>query len=344
MDKVQITTNSTAYFTSLTNIANLVDLANKKVVVFASKHAQNIANSVINALNGSGANVYTYITSDGEDNKNINKALLFTQYLSLNDIEKNDLIINVGGGTICDLGGFVASVYMRGISYINLPTTLLCACDACIGGKTGIDANGLKNLWGTFSQPQAVIIDCEMLKSLPKQIITEGLSEIVKYALINGDFFNYLTKIQTVNEVINNLGEIVKYCVKIKAEYVQADEFDRGVRHALNLGHTVAHAVESASNYALSHAQAVAYGIVIESKIAHQIKLITSERLNKILNLAQRFLPLDISFNLDKLIPLMQKDKKNVNSNIVFSLPSENGVVIKEFSVQNLTQILKEIL
>ena len=145
-----------------------------KLVVFASKSVVEYATTFVKMLTDKGFDTYTYLTSDGEDNKNLNKAVTFTQYLAINGIGRKDIIINIGGGTLCDLGAFVASIYMRGISFVNIPTTLLCAVDACMGGKTAIDVAGEKNLWGTFYQPTKIIIDFSLLEKLPKSRIAKA--------------------------------------------------------------------------------------------------------------------------------------------------------------------------
>lgn len=313
---------------------------NNKIVFFASKKIEEYLNLVVKKLENNGYDVYVYLTSDGEDNKNLTKATIFTQYLSHNNIGRNDLIVNVGGGTVCDLGAFVASVYMRGIRYINIPTTLLCAVDACCGGKTAIDVVGEKNLWGTFYQPERIFIDYSLISNLSDKLINEGLSEIVKYAVIDSDFESFLSSITNLRE---NLNEIVYRCIQIKAKFVEEDEFDNGVRKALNLGHTVAHAVESHSKYKIDHATAVSFGLLCESKIAKEAGFISDKRFSGIQNLCNNFLKIVNLADYSHLIAFMKRDKKNKNNKIAFSLPMEKGVQIKYFSEEELNVILKKI-
>ena len=315
---------------------------NTKLVFFASKSVQNYVNNIVNGLRKLNKDVYVYLTSDGEENKNLDKAVMFTQYLALNNISRKDVIVNIGGGTLCDLGAFVASIYMRGINYINIPTTLLCAVDAAVGGKTAIDVAGEKNLWGTFNQPSKVIIDSDMLNNMPKNLVEDGLSEIVKYAIIDGDFENFLQKTELVSE---NLTEIVFECLKIKCAIVEIDEYDLNQRKTLNLGHTVAHAIEVNSNYKINHASAVAIGLAIETKIAFYLNFISKERYNSIINLCNKHLNIDFDcVDYSLLLKFMSRDKKNEGEKIAFSLPTESGVEVKFFTKEEIEKVLKNII
>ena len=226
MNNINIIPNTTIYFNSALALPSLLQLSNKKVVIVTSNAVKDYAQSVSNAVGKSAECVYTYFLNDGENNKNLESALKLTAFLSDNCISRNDLVINVGGGTVCDLGAFVASVYMRGIKYVNLPTTLLCACDAAIGGKTAIDLNGFKNFWGTFYQPYAVLIDCDFISSLCDQLITDGLSEIVKYAIIDRDFCLKLENITSLNQIWSNLKQILYDSLVMKSNIVLEDERD----------------------------------------------------------------------------------------------------------------------
>ncbi len=344
MNDINIIPNSTIYFKSSLLLSKLFDFSAKKVVLVASPTVKKYVQTILGEFLKNKIDCYTFYLSDGENNKNLENALALTNFLSENSISRNDILINVGGGTVCDLGAFVASVYMRGIKYINIPTTLLCACDACVGGKTAIDINGIKNFWGTFYQPFAVIIDCDFLYNLTDELISDGLSEIVKYAVIDKDFYSKLINFKSNNDVRNNLADILRYCLTIKSEVVKTDEFDQNKRKILNLGHTIAHAVESSSNYQINHAKAVAFGLIIESKIAKELSIISSSRLNSILNLVNKFLSVNVQVSANELIPFMLKDKKNTNNMIIFSLPSENGVQITQLSLQKTTQIMQKIL
>ncbi len=342
MNNFEIENKTTVYFTNTDKLVDLIEKRNKTVIFACNKNEQ-YANKLAEKLSIAGHDVYTYITTDGDENKTLDKALIFTQFLEYNSVARGDLIINIGGGTVCDLGAFVASLYMRGITYYNIPTTLLCAVDACIGGKTAVNLSGLKNLWGTFYHPKKAIIDCELLGSLPDNILQEGMSEIVKYAVLSAGFESYLMTLNNLSEVRENLETVIYKCLKIKGAFVEEDERDLSARHALNLGHTVAHAIESQSEYKTSHSVAVALGIVIEAKIAFEEGLISKKRYKKIIETCEKYFALPKIPRLCDLLPFMKKDKKNQDGKIVFALPNEKSAQTVAFSKEKLENILSKI-
>lgn len=340
MQSLQIKNKTTVYFDSINNVSKIRDFSINKTVLFASKGVMELCNKLISILEGLGADLYVYFSDDGEENKTLEKALLFTQFLSYNDIGRNDVIINLGGGTLCDLGAFVASVYMRGIDYINIPTTLLCAVDACVGGKTAINAIGGKNLWGSFYPPKSVLIDCEFIKTISNELISEGMSEIVKYAILDGEFAKFLHQFDSAIAVKDALNEVIYRSVKIKARFVELDEFDKKERKLLNLGHTVAHAFEKYSKYEIDHSLAVAFGLFYETKISFNAGYISAERRDEILTLFSKFFNFKIPALNDEIINLMSKDKKNYQDKLVFSLPMESGAAVKAFTRDQLIKLL----
>ncbi|MBR3864405.1 MAG: 3-dehydroquinate synthase [Clostridia bacterium] len=344
MNSINIIPNTTIYFKSATLLPSLIDFSSKKVVFVASPTVKTYVKAIQSKFVENNISCYTFYLNDGENNKNLENALKLTDFLCENSISRNDVLINVGGGTVCDLGAFVASVYMRGIKFINIPTTLLCACDASIGGKTAIDISGIKNFWGTFYQPFAVVIDCEFLNGLSSELVSDGLSEIVKYAIIDQNFYEKLLNFKTLKDIKSNLAEILYDCLTIKSKFVKLDEYDQNERKILNLGHTVAHAVESSSNYQINHAKAVAFGLIVESKIASELSLISNSRLDSILSLINNFLSVNIKISVNDLLPYMLKDKKNSNNMITFSLPSEIGVKVTQLSLDKTKEIMQKIL
>ena len=250
------------------------------------------------------------------------------------------MILNLGGGTVCDLGGFVASIYKRGILYYNIPTTLLCAVDACIGGKTAVDCNGKKNHWGTFYQPEKVCIIGDIIKSLPNELIDAGKSEIVKYAVIDEDFYEYLSELPIEN-FTTELTTIIQKCLRIKGRFVEFDERDRGARHALNAGHTIAHAIEAQSGFSIDHATAVMLGLITETNIAYKSGFIGQNRFERLTKLYRKYFGDYAELSLDEienLIPFMQSDKKNQNGKICFVLPCEHSV--KSVMIDDIKSIL----
>lgn len=316
------------------------ELSGKKVAVLAPESQSKNAAALINALKNGGAAAYLYKLPDGEECKTIENALKVSVFLDENMFGRSDMILNLGGGTVCDLGGFVASIYKRGILYYNIPTTLLCAVDACIGGKTAVDCNGKKNHWGTFYQPEKVCIIGDIIKSLPNELIDAGKSEIVKYAVIDEDFYEYLSELPIEN-FTTELTTIIKKCLRIKGRFVELDERDRGARHALNAGHTIAHAIEAQSGFSIDHATAVMLGLITETNIAYKSGFIGQNRFERLTKLYRKYFGDYAELSLDEtenLIPFMQSDKKNRNGKICFVLPCEYSV--KSVMIDDIKSIL----
>ena len=316
------------------------ELSGKKVAVLAPESQSKNAAALINALKNGGAAAYLYKLPDGEECKNIESALKLSAFLDENMFGRSDMILNFGGGTVCDLGGFVASIYKRGILYYNIPTTLLCAVDACIGGKTAVDCNGKKNHWGTFYQPEKVCIIGDIIKSLPDELIDAGKSEIVKYAVIDEDFYEYLSELPIEN-FTTELTTIIQKCLRIKGRFVELDERDRGARHALNAGHTIAHAIEAQSGFSIDHATAVMLGLITETNIAYKSGFIGQNRFERVTKLYRKYFGDYAELSLDEienLIPFMQSDKKNRNGKICFVLPCEHSV--KSVMIDDIKSIL----
>ncbi|MCH5278617.1 MAG: 3-dehydroquinate synthase [Christensenellaceae bacterium] len=197
---------------------------------------------------------------------------------------RNDCILNLGGGMVGDLGGFVAATYMRGIRYINMPTTLISMVDSSMGGKTGIDFNGSKNILGAFHAPSAVLICTDFLKTLPQREFRSGMGEIIKYAAIDGE--SVLDGVQSSFSIGE---ELIFRCCQIKREYVCGDEFDNGKRRILNLGHTFGHAFEAASDFSLSHGEAVGLGLLAVTEFGEKLGITDASVSQKVKKLVKRF-------------------------------------------------------
>jgi 3-dehydroquinate synthase len=252
---------------------------------------------------------------------------------------RDTLLIVIGGGTIGDVAGFVASTYMRGIPLIHIPTTLLSAVDSSIGGKTGINFKEAKNLVGTFYQPSMVLIDTNFLKSLPAEELISGFGEVIKYSyLTNGKLYSNLLSDNDLlmKKNLNFLSKIIYESVKIKSAVVSTDEYDiSGLRKMLNLGHTFAHAFESNSNYRLSHGRAVIAGIVSALFLSFELKLISEKQLNYMLELPLKFkssIRLN-NINENEIFRLMNYDKKNREGKIKFVLIKDFGEILVDVSV-----------
>ncbi|MCL2517767.1 MAG: 3-dehydroquinate synthase [Oscillospiraceae bacterium] len=224
-----------------------------------------------------GFKVDTFIFPNGEHSKNLGTVEKLLIFMAEQGITRSGLVIALGGGVVGDLAGFAAAIYLRGISYVQIPTTLLAAVDSSVGGKTGVDMNIGKNLIGAFHQPTCVFCDPETFKTLPSEIFNDGLCEIIKYGCIYSEnLFNML-----LNEYLYDKFEyIVGICVNIKREIVERDEFDRNERQLLNFGHTAGHAIEALSDYKISHGRAVAMGMKIMEKDDRLMKIFHKYNIN----------------------------------------------------------------
>lgn len=237
---------------------------------------------------------------------------------------RDSTLICVGGGMLTDIGGFVASIFMRGISCILVPTTMLSMVDAAIGGKTAVNSAGKKNMIGTISHPKAVIIDLDLLKTLPKKQLCEGLAEVIKIAaMLDTSFFAWIEK--HLDDVLaldlQGLEDCVFKAVEAKVHTVEKDVDDRDVRLLLNFGHTVGHAVEALSGYRLSHGEAISIGMIAELRIAG----IKDYRIEELLKKIEMPLSLPLDMSRDDLWLAMLSDKKNDGSTVKAAVPEEIG-------------------
>ncbi len=221
---------------------------------------------------------------DGEENKNIATAVEVWDILTEFKADRNSLLINLGGGMVTDFGGFVASVYKRGIRFINMPTSLLGMVDAAIGGKNGVDLNEIKNIIGSFSFPVATFIEPQFLNTLPEREFKSGLAEMLKHGLIYNR--NHWREIIDSNELNSeNIKDLIKESVQIKLEITEKDPFEKGLRKILNFGHTIGHAIESEfllTEDPLLHGEAIAIGMLVETILSAENELITNDELNEI--------------------------------------------------------------
>lgn len=220
--------------------------------------------TVVQYLEIQGFDVYPYVVNAGEKTKSLVTANELYDFLTENDFSRSDSLIGLGGGVIGDLTGFVASTYMRGLSFIQVPTSLLAQVDSSIGGKTGVNCEKAKNLIGTFAQPDGVLIDPNTLETLPQRRLSEGMAEVIKCALIQDiNLWKQLWKMTKMEDILTNSESIIKKALNVKKNLVERDEFDQGDRLLLNFGHTIGHGLEASENYEMiSHGEAVALGMV----------------------------------------------------------------------------------
>ncbi|TDO04887.1 3-dehydroquinate synthase [Sunxiuqinia elliptica] len=269
----------------------------------------------------------------GETNKSIRSVEKVWEFLSKNGADRKSLLINIGGGMLTDLGGFVASTFKRGMAFVNLPTTLLAQVDASLGGKTGINFNGLKNEIGVFNEPDAVIINTGFLKTIDFQNFLSGYAEMLKHGLIkNPAHWDELMNYSLANIDYDALQEIIAHSVAVKDWHVQNDLTEKNIRKALNFGHTVGHAFESYALHSgrpILHGYAVVYGMLVELYLSAKV---CGFNQNQLKTISQWMLKVYGKFDItpsdyDSLYELMTHDKKNEGSRINFTLISEIGQV-----------------
>jgi 3-dehydroquinate synthase len=278
------------------------------------------------------ANAYVIVVGAGEEAKNIESLAHVWRELSANGATRHSLLFNIGGGMITDLGGMAAATFKRGIDFVNIPTTLLAAVDASVGGKTGINFAGLKNEVGVFAPAHWVVISTRFFDTLPQCEFLSGYAEMLKHGLIDGakhysDLLSY--NVAAINA--ETLLPLLQYSVGIKQRIVEQDPQERGMRKILNLGHTVGHAIESHSHShscAVPHGYAVAWGLVCELLIAHRALSFPSAVIYDLAHFVeQNYGAYAITCeDYDELMAFMQHDKKNFNDKINFSLLSDVGV------------------
>ena len=264
----------------------------------------------------------------GEENKNINYCIGVWQNLLDFGADRDSLLINLGGGVITDMGGFAASTFKRGIDFVQIPTTLLSQVDASVGGKTGIDLGSIKNIVGTFSQPKAVFISAEFLKTLSKRQLVSGFAEVVKHGLIaDKDYYEQVKSIHL--EDIPT--EVIYRSVQIKNEVVTSDPYEKGLRKILNFGHTIGHAVETYSLKTdidpLLHGEAIALGMICEAYLSYKHNSLSADDLQEIISYIRSVFP-DYIFpasSYTQILDYMRNDKKNSKGNISFSLLGSIG-------------------
>ena len=311
-------------------LKQILDAHEGKVFVLADDNTEPFCMPLLPCLAEHGAVVIRI--KSGEEHKNISTLQeIWTQMCDLGG-DRKSLFINLGGGVIGDMGGLAASLFKRGIMFVNVPTTLLAQVDASCGGKLAVDFNGLKNEIGLFRNPDKVIICTEFLKTLPKRQLISGMAEIAKHAILSGeDYFHELSKFKPDNPNWQVLGELVEKSVMIKNEFAGADPTEKGVRKMLNLGHTIGHAIESFSftngKEPLLHGEAVAIGLVCEMFLSNKLLKFPVQKMMDIVQyLSELFKPYKFGYNdYETLIKLMTHDKKNTGGKINFSLMSDYG-------------------
>jgi 3-dehydroquinate synthase len=295
--------------------------------------------------------IYSYALPNGEDSKCIDTLNQIYDYLLTMHVDRSDLIIALGGGVVGDIAGYAAATYLRGIAYIQIPTTLLSQIDSSVGGKVAVNYQGYKNMIGAFYQPLLVFINLSVLRTLPDREYKCGLTESVVHALIaDSSLLEYTHKningLNRLNE--HKLNEFIYRNCKIKADIVIQDEKEKGIRKILNFGHTIGHAIEGLYGYKYKHGECVSVGIVAAFKLSVYFRLINAEKLAYIetilydLGLVVDF----IDFDWNEIVKRIAFDKKTISGKVSFILPVDIGkVIVYEVSINNsIAEVLSNIV
>ena len=324
-----------------------------KVLVISDENVGKVYGpKLMQLLNKEGLTAELYLVEAGEHSKSLEVAeKIYSKAITMG-LDRKSAIFALGGGVVGDLAGFIAATYLRGVPFVQLPTSLLAQVDSSVGGKVAVNHTLGKNLIGAFYQPKAVFIDLAMLNSLPKREIYTGLAEIIKYGIIyDKEFFTYLD--QHVEEILALDKTVMKHVIaracEIKAEVVSQDEKEAGLRIILNFGHTIAHAIESETGYKLyNHGEAVAIGMHGAAKLSLYLGLITAETVEKIITLIEKFkLPLKAkNCSAQGLYKILYRDKKVVNGMVQWVLVESIGKVKVEKNVPDeiVRKVLEEVI
>ena len=322
---------------------DIIDLTeDRNYVVVISEKVEKLYGKTLDLKN-------KFVLKDGEKQKNFKNYQKILDFCFKHKLSRNDYIIAIGGGVVGDITGFVASTYMRGINFLQVPTTLLASVDSSVGGKTAINNDFGKNLVGAFYQPKAVLINTNFLKTLSERDLKTGLGEVVKYGFIEKscmaedevNLLNFLEQntVQILDKNTKVLNQIIEMCVKLKVSVVQKDEKEEGLRRILNFGHTYGHAIEKLSKYKYTHGECVVAGILFAFDLALKNNLI-DKNYNFFMQKKKKkfdFKPVQ-KYDLSKVIPLMKTDKKSSDNKIRFILPTDYAMV-KEFDFTDLLTI-----
>lgn len=296
--------------------------------------------AVETSLLSSGFETVHYCFPAGEASKNANTYLHIVDFLASHQLTRSDVIIALGGGVVGDVTGFAAATFLRGISYIQVPTTLLAMVDSSVGGKTAIDLPAGKNLVGAFYQPSLVLCDTDTLSSLPTEIFRDGCAEVIKYGVLyDTTLFAHLS----LYGLDFDREMVIARCVELKRNVVMEDEFDTGARQKLNLGHTIGHGIEAQSNFTISHGKAVAIGMAIVAKAGCAFGICDADIYKQILSVLEKFsLPTAASFSAEQLYTSALSDKKRSGSFVNLIIPEAIGCcIIRPMPVSQLQSFIE---
>lgn len=325
----------------------LTSLGEKCVSLFGKSRAVIVTDSNVaplwlskakESLENAGIDAAAFVFPAGEESKSKETLFELLEFMAENKITRSDFAVALGGGVTGDMTGLAASLYLRGIEFVQVPTTLLAAVDSSVGGKTAVNLNAGKNLMGAFYQPSLVLCDTSTLSTLPDAEFANGMAEVIKYGVI---FDKNLFDTVRGGDVKSDMEEIIARCVELKRDVVAKDEFDRGDRQLLNFGHTMAHSIEKCSNFEISHGSAVAIGMVIAAKASFALGWSKEDCTAAIIDANKNnHLPCECSFAPKELADAALSDKKRAGGNINFVVPEVMGkCILKKLPVEELYKI-----
>jgi 3-dehydroquinate synthase len=316
-------------------------------VVVVSDHnvAKLYMQSVMDAIRHEGFTVESFIFPAGELQKTIYTLINMWNTFSQIGVERKSVIVALGGGVVGDLAGFGAAAYLRGLDWINMPTSLLAMVDSSIGGKTGADLQDGKNLIGAFHPPKSVLVDTLALKTLPEIEIRNGMAEVIKHGVI-GDPELFEICSYGWESVKDNIGTVINRAIAVKVQIIEDDPYEIGKRAVLNLGHTLGHAIEKSSSYSVRHGEAVSIGMVASARLSEQLGIADAGLANIIASTLQKFgLPTEMPVGISKsvLLQAMKRDKKRAEGKVALVLPIRIGKVSYGITIENLNQLVDAV-
>ncbi len=324
----------------------LPSLGEKCVSIFGKCKAVIVTDSNVKALwldaaekslNQAGIETSVFVFEAGEDSKNSSVLFELVEFMAENKLTKTDFALALGGGVTGDMTGLASSLYLRGIPFVQAPTTLLAAVDSSVGGKTAVNLPSGKNLMGAFYQPELVLCDTDTLSTLPENEFANGMAEVIKYGVIfDKDLFDKVS-----GGDVNDTEKIIARCIELKRDVVAKDEFDKSERQLLNFGHTMAHAIEKCSNFETDHGNAVAIGMVIAARASAKLGWSDGDCTQAIINANKNNnLPVECKFSSTELADAALSDKKRSGDTLNFVVPKKIGnCVLEKISVEKLYQI-----
>lgn len=299
------------------------------------------ADRVEDSLKSAGFRTVKFVFPHGEESKSVKVYSEILNFLAENHITRTDMLISLGGGIPGDMGGFAAATFLRGIKFVQIPTTLLSAVDSSVGGKTAVNLPAGKNLAGAFYQPDMVICDYTTLETLSPEIFADGCAEVIKYGVImDADFFEFLKN----HDIHENIEYVITKCVELKRDIVDMDEKELGIRAILNFGHTIGHAIEINSDFEISHGSAVAIGMIIASKGAYKTGLCDTDLSDVIKEvLIKNNLPVACPYTAEALYNVSCSDKKRSGDTIKLIVPEKMGKCVgKKVPVSQMLEFIRE--